>query len=313
MPTAAPPAAITPAAITPAATVLINRGVVALDGPEAEGFLDGLVTNAVKGLRQGEARHAALLSPQGKVLYDFIVVPPDPELGTGFLLDAPLLTLPELVKRLTFYKLRAKVTITDRSADLAVVALWGDGLPAAEELGLAYADPRVPAMGLRAIAAKDQTAALIEAAGATETGNEAYQALRVKHGIAEAGFDYMGGDAFPHELAMDRLHGVDFHKGCYVGQEVVSRMEHRGSGGRTRLIQLAIEGGYTIAEGSEVTAGDKPLGTVGTGAEGLNLARIRMDRLADAIAAGTPVLAGGLPATAVRPAWWAGAWPPAPG
>jgi tRNA-modifying protein YgfZ len=289
------------------AAVLPNRGVIRVAGDEARSFLDGLVTNALAGVAPGRGVHAALLTPQGKVIADFFVTEADAEDGGGFFLDAPLVNLPDLVKRLGFYKLRAKVEIADMTGDLAVVALWG-GTADPSELGLAFHDPRIAAMGLRAIAHRSQVEALATEAGAGLSMAEAYHAHRIAQALAEPGFDYLPSENFPHELNMDQLGGVDFRKGCYVGQEVVSRMEHRGTA-RTRTVQLVYDDGVTVSEGAAVMAGERQIGRAGTGAGGRGVAILRLDRAAEALAAGDKIIAGGVPATIVRPFWWKADWP----
>jgi len=229
--------------------------------------------------------------------------------GGGLYCDAPLVAAAELAKRLRLYKLRAKVAVEDLSADLAVVAAWGEGSEAAlEGVALAYADPRVAALGWRLIVHRSQVEEAIAALEAIPAPLEEHHALRAAVGVGETAFDYRQGDAFPHEINMDQLHGVDFQKGCYVGQEVVSRMQHRGTA-RTRLVQIAYEGGLTVSDGVAVMAGEKALGTTGTAAGGIGLAMLRLDRAADALAAGLPIMAGGVPARIVKPAWWTADWP----
>jgi tRNA-modifying protein YgfZ len=215
--------------------------------------------------------------------------------------------LPDLVKRLGFYKLRAKVEIADLSAELGVLALWGsDADPA--ELGLAFRDPRIAAMGVRAIAHRSQSDALIAEAGASLSTAEAYHAHRIGHVLPEPGLDYLPSEVFPHELNMDLLGGIDFRKGCYVGQEVVSRMEHRGTA-RTRTVQLVYDGGVTVSEGAAVMAGERQIGRAGTGAGGRGVAILRLDRAAEALAAGDRIVAGGVPAAIAKPPWWTADWP----
>jgi tRNA-modifying protein YgfZ len=289
------------------AAVLPNRGVIRVAGEEARGFLDGLVTNAMAAVSPGKAIHAALLTPQGKVIADFFVTEAEAEDGGGFYLDAPLVNLPELVKRLGFYKLRAKVEIADMTTDLVVVALWGgDVEPLA--LGLAFRDPRLAAMGVRAVAHRSQVDALTAEAGATTVDVEQFHAHRIDLALPEPGLDYLPSDVFPHELNMDQLGGVDFRKGCYVGQEVVSRMEHRGTA-RTRAVQLVYDGGVTVSEGAAVMSGERQIGRAGTGAGGRGVAILRLDRAADALAAGEAIIAGGVPARIAKPDWWTADWP----
>jgi tRNA-modifying protein YgfZ len=285
---------------------LPNRGVVRVAGDEARAFLDTLVTSSMDGVVQGNAIHTALLTPQGKIITDFCVTEAAAEDGGGFYCDVPLVSAAELAKRLTFYKLRAKVSVENLS-ELGVIVVWG-GIADIAGFGLAFADPRLPALGYRLIAHRSQFDAVIAEAGAVPATLEDYHAHRARHGIGEVAFDFALGDAFPHEINMDQLHGIDFKKGCYVGQEVVSRMQHRGTA-RTRLIQLRYDEGFVASSGAPVMAGEKTLGVTGTAANGIGLAMIRLDRAADAVATGTPITAGGVPATVIKPAWWTADWP----
>ena len=122
-------------------------------------------------------------------------------------------------------------------------------------------------------------------------------------GVPEGGKDYAFGDTFPHEANMDQLDGVDFKKGCYVGQEVVSRMQHRGSGGRTRVLPVIYDGGFAASEGLEIKAGDKIVGSTGSHASGRGLAKLRLDRVEDALKANEPISAGGIAIRLEKPAW----------
>jgi tRNA-modifying protein YgfZ len=285
---------------------LPNRGVLHVAGDDARSFLDGLVTNSLETVKPDVACHAALLTPQGKIIADFFITEADAEDGGGFYCDVPIVSMDELVKRLTLYKLRAKVTIVDMSADLRVVAIWG-GVPVVD-MALSYADPRLPAMGQRVIVHASQVDNVIEAAEATLAELEKYHDQRARLGLGEPVFDYPLNGTFPHEINMDQLNGVDFKKGCYVGQEVVSRIQHRGTA-RTRLVQLRYEDHISIAEGAPVIAGDKVLGVTGSCCAGIGLAMLRLDRVADALTAGLEVHAGGVPAKVIKPAWWSASWP----
>ncbi len=285
---------------------LPNRGVVRVSGDDARSFLDGLISASMERVAPGRAIHAALLTPQGKIIADFLVTEAAAEDGGGFWLDAPLVTLAELVKRLTLYKLRAKVVIEDLTPAFGVIAVWGGPTP--DDIALAYADPRHPALGWRLIVHQSQTAAAIAELGAEVVEPLDYHAHRGAAGVGEAAFDFQPGETFPHEINMDQLGGVDFGKGCYVGQEVVSRMQHRGTA-RTRLVPLVYEQGFAAVEGALVVAGDKVLGSTGTAAGEQGLAMLRLDRAAEAVAAGVPIMAGGLTARIVRPDWWTAAWP----
>ena len=253
---------------------LKNRGVVLVSGADAADFLQGLVTNNVMALAQGRAIYAALLSPQGKILFDFLVF----SAGAGdFYLDCPRQLAADLAKRLGFYRLRAKVEITDQSAQYGVAAYDSD--PA---LAMSYQDPRHASMGWRAILP------LAQMHGGGDFAD--WEARRIALGIPSGGVDFAYGDTFPHEANLDRLHGVDFKKGCYVGQEVVSRVEHRGLA-RKRIVGLRYHG-VAPPLGAEITAGDVTLGVMGSSAKGHGLAMLRLDRLADA--GGAPILAGGV-------------------
>ena len=271
-----------------------ERGVVRVAGEEARLFLDGLVTCDLDRVSPASPRFGALLSPQGKILFDFILVEAPDEIGGGFLLEVARIYAPNLVKRLSFYKLRAKVTVEDLSASLAVVAGWGGAAPPDD--ALVAADPRLPALGWRAIMRAEDAAAL------GDGDRAAYHGHRIALGVPEGGRDFLFNDAFPHEALMDQLHGVDFDKGCYVGQEVVSRMQHRGTA-RTRLVPIIYLDGFVAEAGAEVTAGERVLGKTGTAANGRGLAMIRLDRAADAIALGETIRAGGLPVRLQRPDW----------
>ncbi|WP_460451473.1 CAF17-like 4Fe-4S cluster assembly/insertion protein YgfZ [Alsobacter sp. SYSU BS001988] len=274
---------------------LHDRGVVRITGEDARGFLDGLITVDMDKVGVDRARFAALLTPQGKILCDFIVTEADGEQrGGGFLLDCPKALAADLTRRLAMYKLRAKVTIEDLSDTLGVVAFW-DGERGGDGEGVVYADPRHPAMGDRL--ALDRTRAENLGVGTAA----AWREHRIRLGVPQGGQDFAYGDAFPHEADMDQLGGVDFDKGCYVGQEVVSRTQHRGTA-RTRIVPVRFDGGFAAEEGSEVMAGDKAAGRIGSTAPGgIGLALVRLDRIADALAAGAPVTAGGLPLRLAKP------------
>lgn len=286
---------------------LTNRGVVRVVGEDARTLLDGLITNSMAGVAPGKAIHAALLTPQGKIITDFFVTEAPDEDGGGFYCDVPLVAAADFAKRLGFYKLRAKVTIEDLSHELGVVALWG-ATSAADTLSLGFVDPRLPALGMRLIAHRSQTDAVVAELHGEAVTPDAYHAHRASLGIGEAMFDFALGQTFPHEINMDQLHGIDFKKGCYIGQEVVSRMQHRGTA-RTRLIQFAYAGGFNVPEGAPVLAGDKSLGVTGSADRGVGIAMVRLDRVVDAVAAGTTITAGNVEATPVRPAWWTAPWP----
>jgi folate-binding protein YgfZ len=272
------------------AAFLPDRGVIKVGGEDARDFLNGLVTTDVTLVRPGLGRFGALLTPQGKIITDFIVTEAPAGHGGGFLIDAPRALAPGLATKLGFYRLRAKVTVEDLTDSLGVMAVW-DGEPATKP-DLTFADPRDEALGWRILVPAELAQKVAGLIGAELVDSTAYDAHRIATGVPRGGLDFMYGDAFPHETNMDRLHGVDFDKGCYVGQEVVSRMQHRGTA-RTRIVRIVLDGAPPEA-GSPVVAGDKPLGTMGSSSDGKGLALIRTDRTIDALDAGTPLTSGGL-------------------
>jgi hypothetical protein len=288
------------------AALLPDRGVVKVTGNDARTFLNGLATNDIGKVTPESPRFAALLTPQGKIIVDFIVAEAPAADGGGFFLDCPRALAPALVEKLSFYKLRAKVMAEDLSAGLGVLAAW-DG-KGDTEFGLCYADPRLAKLGLRVMLPPHLAAEAAADLGATLAEPDAYEAHRIALGVPRGGADFIYGDTFPHEADMDQLAGVDFDKGCYVGQEVVSRVEHRATA-RSRIVPVTFE--FAPTSGLPVMAGEKEIGTLGSTAKGHGLAMIRLDRLADAQAAGRPVTCGNVPIRVVKPDWAKFAWPAA--
>jgi folate-binding protein YgfZ len=280
------------------AALLPDRGVIKLGGRDARKFLNGLVTTDIGRVTEQSARFAALLTPQGKVIADFIVARGADD--DVLYLDCPRALVATLAERLAFYKLRAKIEVADLSDSLRILAIWDGAAPA--NLRLRYADPRLPELGWRCIFAADQTNAVAELTDAS-----AYEAHRIVLGVPAGGLDFIYGDAFPHEADMDQLNGIDFDKGCFVGQEVVSRMEHRGTA-RTRVVPVTLSG-VAPPVGSVVTADDKPVGVMGSSARGRALATLRLDRVAEALAGGVPLRAGETELQLVKPAWARFAFP----
>lgn len=267
---------------------LPDRSVVKVAGEDARNFLNGLVTTDLNRLKPGLGRFGALLTPQGKIIVDFLITEAPAGHGGGFLIDCPKALAESLATKLKFYKLRAKVTV--ENLDLGVLAAW-DGQPAAQP-DLAFADPRHDGLGFRILIPEDLKQKLSDLIGAELVDATEYEAHRIALGVPRGGLDFMYGDAFPHETNMDRLAGVDFDKGCYVGQEVVSRMQHRGTA-RTRSVRVLLDGPSPEA-GATIVAGDKPVGTIGSTSGGKGIALVRIDRIADALDAGQPLTAGGL-------------------
>jgi len=287
------------------AALLPDRGVVKVAGADARTFLNGLFTTDVAQMTPAAAKFAALLTPQGKVIVDCIVAEAPAVDGGGFFLDCPKALAQDFMRKLNFYKLRAKVIVEDLSEMLGVMAVW-DGT-GDTEYGLVYSDPRVPALGQRVMLPPHLAQKAADELGAQVVDASEYEAHRIALGVPRGGLDFMYGDAFPHETDMDQLNGVDFGKGCYVGQEVVSRMEHRGNA-RTRIVSFTTEH-HSPDVGIPVMAGEKQVGTTGSAAGQRGLAMLRLDRYADALAAGTPITAGGIALQPTKPEWAHFDWP----
>ena len=277
---------------------LADRGTVRVSGPDAPKFLQGLVTNDVEGLVTNpddlafaaSTAHAAILSPQGKILFEFFCV----RTLDGFVLDVLREKVPDLVKRLSMYKLRAAVEIKDVSEDYALLALWG---PNACSSGptkgtIAFHDPRHPALGQRILAEARFATDIASATNGVRSPPEAYHAHRIALGVPEGGKDYDFGDAYPHEANFDLFNGVSFTKGCYVGQEIVARMQHK-TVVRKRVVRVS--GQSDLTQGSVIKHRDVSLGRIGS-VDGPNgLALIRHDRFVEALALNEPIVADGVP------------------
>ncbi len=244
-----------------------DREVLRIGGPEAREFLQGLVTNDVARLGSG-AVYAAMLTPQGKYLFDFFMV----EDGADILLDVRSDRAAALAQRLAMYRLRAPVTIEE--AGLAVVLGLGPA-PAG-----AVADPRHSALGWRAYG--PEAAALV--AGHEPLDPAALTALRIAHGVPEAGAELVPDDSYILEMGFERLNGVDFRKGCYVGQEVTARMKHKTEL-RKGLARVAVAGA-SPPPGTAITAEGREAGTLHTVQDGEGLAYLRFDRAGGTMRAG---------------------------
>lgn len=272
-------------------TGLTARGVIKVSGADAKKFLQDIITNDVNKAVDGHAIHAGMLTPQGKILFDFFLL----DMGGHFLLECARENVADLIKRLTFYKLRAAVEFEDLSGARKVWAAW-NGAPDTHAEAIAYTDPRLEILGLRIIAPVS-----LDMSGGCELASEDdYHALRIALGVPEADKDYELGDTFPHEADYDLLEGVDFHKGCYVGQEVVSRMQHRGTA-RKRIVPA--RGKAPLTQGAKITSGDAAIGMLGSVAGNSGLATVRLDRAQKAADKGYPLMAGNVEITLIQPGW----------
>jgi folate-binding protein YgfZ len=275
-----------------------ERAVIAVAGQDAAHFLHNLLTANVERLQPGSGTLAALLTPQGKIIADMLVFNASDETDPLYLIDVAQAFAEDLAARLVKYRLRAAVTIDVLGPPVAVRVCL-DCPAIAGETFYSFADPRDAALGQRLYGPADELAAATAGYGLAPP--EAWHARRVALGIPEAGKDYVALDAFPHEANLDQLGGVDFRKGCYIGQEVVSRMEHRGTA-RTRALAARLLNGFGVAGGAEVTAGERVIGKVGESYGDRSVAIVRLDRLAEAEAAGQTVAAGGVPVELALPA-----------
>ena len=261
---------------------LTERRLIEIGGKEATGFLERLVTADVEGLGEGKAVACALLTPQGKILFDFVIS----KTGSTFLVDIRADQVADFIRRLTLYRLRAKVTFDEKS-DIGVYAIWNEE---GHEAGVT--DTRFPEEAKVARAYGDLTA---------DASLADWNTLRIGHGVAESGSDYELSDAFPHDVLMDLNAGVDFSKGCFVGQEVVSRMKHR----KTARRRVAIVAGEAPlpASSTSIEADGKPVGTLGTVEGDKALAIVRIDRVADALAENLAITADGVSVSLSLPEW----------
>jgi len=283
-------------------TILDDRGILAVSGPDRRSFLQGLVSNDVEKVAPSRAVYAALLTAQGKYLHDFIMV----EVGEAIWLDAEAARLGDLRRRLSLYRLRAKVELAERP-DLAVAAVFGEGALAALGLssnpgearplegGVVVADPRLADLGARLI---------IDRAGLAHLGLDfgradfaAYDRHRLALGVPDGSRDLVLDKSILLEAGFDELHGVDWQKGCYIGQELTARTKYRGLI-KKRLFPVHING-PAPAPGTMVTANDRDAGEVRSSRDGQGLALLRLD----AVDAGLPLVAGAATLVPLRPDW----------
>jgi tRNA-modifying protein YgfZ len=259
---------------------LDDRAIITVSGVDAEPLLQNIITSDLDALGPGQAQPSALLTPQGKILFDFLVSRQDDQ---TLRLDCPAGVADDLVRRLTLYKLRAKAEIAKQDQPSVAVSWQSDSVPSQSD-----------SSGIRDM----RFAAPVEVRriyGAVEpdTSIGDWTAFRISQGVAESGSDYTLGDAFPHDVLLDELGGVGFRKGCYVGQEVVSRMQHRGTA-RRRVLMVAAESDLP-APGTEITTGGRSIGALGSTAGQSGIAIVRIDRAKEAMDAQTPILAGDVP------------------
>lgn len=292
----------------PVFAALPSRAVLAVAGEDRKTFLQGLISADVLKLSPARAGYGGFLTAQGRFLHEFTLA----EADDAILLDAEAARIDDLARRLKLYKLRAKVTVQPRP-DLEVAIAWGDGVAARFDLdavpgtareeggGAIFVDPRLAELGLRAILVSGRFAEVASAAGLTHGDLAAYDALRVKLGVPDGSRDLQIEDALLLENGFDELSGVDWKKGCYIGQELTARMKYRGLV-KKRLVPVAIDGPIP-APGTIVKLGDAEAGEMRSAAGNMGLALLRLEAMAKARDEGTPLQAGEATLSPHKPAW----------
>jgi folate-binding protein YgfZ len=276
--------------------LLDDRALLGIHGPDAEHFLQNILTTDLDALAVGETKPGALLSPQGKILFDFLISRHGPE---GFRLDCRKEVAGDLLRRLMLYRLRAKVEIAMQDQQLVYASWQNESAASSGDSSASRSDSTV--LQDSRFAGSPSVARIYGQLAGASSDRAAWDRLRVDAGVAESGSDYELGDAFPHDALLDQLGGVGFRKGCYVGQEVVSRMQHRGTARRRVLIVTGQAG--LPAPGTEIRADGKPIGLLGTVAGSKGLAILRIDKVKAAMNGDHAITAGDAAVTAEIPGW----------
>jgi folate-binding protein YgfZ len=285
---------------------LADRGVLRIAGKDRRAFLQGLVSNDINKVAPDRAIYAALLSAQGKYLHDFFVV----EIGEAFFLDAEAVRLADLKRRLLLYKLRATVEIVDASAQFLVAALFGEdalpacGLPpepgAAKRIGdgVLYVDSRLAALGARLLLPRDEA---LPMTAFSKSDSAAYDRLRLLLGVPDGSRDLAVDKAILLEAGFEELNGIDWQKGCYVGQELTARTKYRGLV-KKRLVPVAIEGPLPVP-GAPITLGARDAGEMRSGRNGIGIALLRLEALDQSLSTGEPLASGETRLRPRKPDW----------
>ncbi|WP_417692712.1 YgfZ/GcvT domain-containing protein [Roseibium sp.] len=284
--------------------LLPSRALLRAGGEAAHNFLQSLVTCDLEQVDETGVGFGALLTPQGKIFFDFLILRHE----TAYLIDAPAEIAADLLKRLTFYRLRAKVEL-EALENWSVAVSFG-GEPLAPNALLNVTDPRLTDLGQRHYGPSDMLPSALQTTGATAADASAYQAHRISLGVPESMTDYAYSDIFPHDADMDQLQGVSFTKGCYVGQEVVSRMQHRGTA-RKRMIRIT--GASELPEtGSPILADGKSVGELRSSAGSEGIALVRLDKAQAARSKGQAFTCQEATVELVLPSWAKFDWPDGP-
>jgi hypothetical protein len=277
---------------------LTDRALIRIAGEDARQFLQDIISNDIEKLGPATAIHAALLTPQGKYLHDFFVF----EHAAAILLDCEAERRDDLTRRLKRYRLRLKIDIEDND-ELSVFALTGDGVREMAGTfagGIVYADPRLAELGARA-ALPDGGVAALAAGGFDPMARDDYERLRIGQGVPDGSRDLAVEKALLLESGFEELSGVDFDKGCYVGQEVTARMKYRGLV-RKRLLPVDIDGPAPVP-GTAVFLGESTVGELRTSIGGRGLALLRLEDVERATAGEAQLLAGDARIRPLKPDW----------
>jgi len=289
--------------------LLDDRGVLEVSGADHRTFLQGLVSNDVQKLGPQRTLYAAFLTPQGKYLHDFFLV----EQGEVIRIEGERARLPDLLRRLSMFKLRAKVALADASERFAVAAAFGGnagarlGLPA--DLGaatpfgdgIAYVDPRLAELGARLILPRAAGTRALDDAGLARAEPADYDRLRLSLGVPDGSRDLPIEKAILLEAGFDELNGIDWDKGCYMGQELTARTKYRGLI-RKRLMPVKLEGPLPES-GTVVMLGDQDAGEIRSGRGDLALALLRLEVVSEAAKIGASLMAGAARVTPTKPDW----------
>jgi tRNA-modifying protein YgfZ len=282
---------------------LADRALIRVSGADASHFLQNLMTADLEDVDRMGAGSSALLTPQGKILFDFLIY----KSGNAYLLDSPKSTATDLLKRLGFYRLRAKVDLELLPDETGVIAAW-DAPAHADSALLSTIDPRLSDLGQRIVGPVDVLTQELEGKPVDQS---IYEFRRIELSVAEGLKDYDYSDIFPHDANLDQLNGVSFSKGCYVGQEVVSRVHHRGSA-RKRFVPIECQG-QLPAKGTSLTASGKNVGTMGSsisaGGRNIGIALLRLDKVLQAKDNDIPILCGDVEIQVRLPDWATFTWP----
>ncbi len=277
---------------------LPDRGLITLAGPEAVTLLQGLISQDVETVTAERSSYGALLTPQGKYLHDFLLL----RLDDAITLECEAARRDDLYKRLRRYRLRSAAEIADHTDELDVFAIFGQTVPAvfglpdkpgatkAWESGHVYVDPRRVELGCRAVFPAGQGVHALVASGLTETTRDTYDTHRARLGVPDGSRDMQVEKSTLLEANIDRLNGIDWQKGCYVGQELTARTKHRGLLKR-RLHPVRLMG--SAEPGTPITLGARAVGELRSVAGDYGLALLRLDALEDM--ANQPLMAGPVP------------------